>query len=195
MGERPLDPRSLANYILVVRRHFGFETTNLELQKIAYFCYAKYLVSYNTKLCEGFFEAWEHGPVHPMLYRDFKQFGAEPILKKAESVNLLTGEVVVVAPPSDTRRRTHIAETVLQLRGLTASQLRRKTHAPGGPWHSVWQSARVNLASQIIIPDNVIREAFNRHILVADQEEREETSYEDSPPEFHGSGKHFGPAD
>lgn len=188
MDDRPLDPRSLANYILAVRSHFGFETSNLELQKLAYFAYGKYLVTFREKLCEGYFEAWEHGPVHPLLYREFKRFGAAPIQGFAESVDIITGEVRRVDGPNDAKRRTHIAETVLQLRGLTAYQLRKKSHAPRGPWHQVWTSAKNNLASQVIIPDDVIREGFNRHILAADDVNRsQENPYEDQPPDFNRS--------
>ena len=196
MGERPLDPRSLSNYILVVRRHFGFSTSNLELQKLAYFAYGKYLVTYQEKLCEGFFEAWEHGPVHPLIYREFREFGAGPITKRAESVDLISGETRPISPPADSRRRTHIAETVLQLRGLTATQLRRKSHAEGGPWHLVWESAKVNLASQVIIPDTVIEQAFNRHIWLADiAQDKDEGHLEDHPPDFDGGSKYKRPSD
>jgi uncharacterized phage-associated protein len=185
MTDQPLDPRALANYILIVRTHFGYQTTNLELQKISYFAYAKYLQTYGEKLCEGYFEAWEHGPVHPLLYRTFKKFGANPITQRAEETNLITGEVRPVSPPSDPKKRTHIAETVLQLRNLSASQLRAKSHAPRGPWHMVWESAKNNLASQVIIPDNVIREGFGRHMLSSTDMEMsssEETNLEDHPP-------------
>ena len=179
----PLDPRSLANYILVVRKHFGYQTTNLELQKIAYFAYAKYLVSFGEKLCQGYFEAWDHGPVHPHIYREFKEFRAEPITRRAESVDIISGKKRVVPPPTDKIRRSHIAETVLQLRSLNASQLRKKSHAPGGPWHSVWTSAKINLASHVLIPDNVIKGGFNRHILLAHHDYfSEELDLEDHPP-------------
>lgn len=189
MTERPIDPRSLANYILSVRKHFGFETTNLELQKIAYFAYAKYIRTHGEKLCEGYFEAWEHGPVHPMLYRAFKSYGANPILERARETNLITGEERVVPLPEDTKKRTHIAETVLLLRGLTASQLREKSHARGGPWHSVWMSAKNNLASQVIIPDSVIREERGRNMLsVVDIDNTDlEDQFEDYPPDFNRS--------
>jgi uncharacterized phage-associated protein len=185
MGDRGLDPRSVANYIIVVRRHFGYETTNLELQKIAYFSHGKSLVQYDRKLIEGNFEAWEHGPVHPLIYREFKEFGAEPIRKRAYSTDLITGEHRLVPPPSDSVDKSNIVETVLQLRGLSAWQLREKSHAVGGPWHSVWASAKVNLASQIIIPDNVIVERYNRHILPVGASLEGDDSYEDHPPEFY----------
>jgi len=185
MGDRPQDPRSVANYVLSIRRHFNFETTNLELQKIVYFAHGKYLASYNQKLVEGYFEAWEHGPVHPMLYREYKDYGADPISHRAKSVDMITGDSRFVPNPTDSTVRTHIVETVLQLRGLTASQLREKSHAPGGPWHSVWQSAKVNLASQVIIPDNVIRERYNRHILPLGETNTKDVGLEDHPPNFN----------
>lgn len=185
MANALLDPRSLANYILVIRRHFGFSTTNLELQKLSYFAYGKFLVSYDQKLCEGFFEAWEHGPVHPMIYREFKRFGASPIEGRAESRDLLTGEKQAIPLPRDPKVRTHIAETVLQLRGLTASQLRQKSHVKGGPWDVVWQRTKTNLVSQVLIPDSVIREGFGRHIWVASSTlSEEDIPLEDHPPEF-----------
>lgn len=187
MGELPLDPRSLANYILSVRNHFGFETSNLELQKLAYFCYARFLISHSEKLCEGYFEAWEHGPVHPLIYREFKEFGSKKITKKAESRDIITGETKLVPPPKEPIVTTLVVETILQLRNLNASQLRKKSHARGGPWHSVWESAKINLASQAIIPDSVIREVYKRHILAFDQGFEEETIYEDSPPFRDGS--------
>lgn len=49
----------------------------------------------------------------------------------------------------------------------------------------VWESAKNNLASQVIIPDNVIREGFGRHMLSSTDMEMsssEETNLEDHPP-------------
>lgn len=195
MGERPLDPRSVANYVLAVRRHFGYQTTNLELQKIVYFAHGKFLVSQNRKLVEGYFEAWEHGPVHPLLYREFSRFGADAITEKAKSFDLVTGDSRFVRAPSGRLERSHIVEIVLQLKDLTASQLRNKSHAEGGPWHSVMLSAKVNLASQVIIPDNVIRERYNRHILPIGEINRKDNGIEDQPPERSRSSKHFGASD
>lgn len=187
MDERGLDARSVANYILVVRRHFGFDTTNLELQKLLFFCHAKFLTKYGRKLLDGNFEAWEHGPVHPIIYREFKEFGSSPIVRRAESMNLVTGEKRIVESPKDSFARTHITEVVLELRELSAWQLREKSHARGGPWHTVWESAKVNLASQVIIPDSVIRERYHRHILPVTATPNEFPDLEDQPPEFNRS--------
>lgn len=183
MGELPLDPRSVANYILLIRRHFGYETTQLELQKILYFCYGTFLTKFGTKLCDGYFEAWEHGPVHPLIYREFSDFRASPITRTAQSTDLISGDTKTVPIPKDREVRSSITEVVLQLRGLTASQLREKSHAPGAPWHSVVESAKKNLASRVRIPDSVIKGGFSRHILPLREESEVADDFEDYPPE------------
>lgn len=186
------DPRSVANYILVVRRHFDFATTQLELQKLLYFCHGAHLVRYDKPLVDGYFEAWEHGPVHPLIFREFNEFKAKPITRRSYSTNLVSGERSLIAPPSDQSVRTLIAETVLQLRHLSASQLRNKSHAPGGPWHSVVESAKINLASHVRIPDDVIRKLYHRHILPLGDLGDVDDAFEDKPPQPDGRDQHGG---
>lgn len=178
-----LDPRSVANYILTVRKHFGYDTTQLELQKLLYFCHGTHLVRYGEPLVQGYFEAWDHGPVHPLIYREFHSFGRESITKRSFATNLVTGEKRLISPPEEQKVKMLIVETILQLRQLTASQLRKKSHAAGGPWHSVKESAKTNLASRVRIPDDVIGRFFHRHILPMDSAEELADAFEDYPPE------------
>ena len=188
------DPRSIANYILTVRMHFGYVTTQLELQKLLYFCHGQFLSRFGAPLIDGYFEAWEHGPVHPLIYKEFREFGAQPITKRSIGTNLITGERRMVAAPKDKQIQILIAETVLQLRHLSASQLREKSHAPGGPWHSVWQTAKTNVASGVRIPDNVIMNLYHRHILPVELGDKETLDVQDYPPESDRGGEHFGAA-
>lgn len=165
MDDRGLDVRSVANYILAERERFELNTTQLELHKLLYFCHGSFMVKYGSRLVDGHFEAWDHGPVHPLIYREFKDFKAEPIRRKCIGTNLVTGDSVVIAQPKDPITKSHITEVVLQLRHLTASQLRRKSHAKGSPWHSTRESANINLASSPMIPDNLIKERHSRHFV------------------------------
>jgi len=185
MDKEPYDPRSIANYILMVRRHFGYQTTQLELQKILYFVYGTYLLKYKRKLVDGYFEAWDHGPVQPLIFREFTEFGKKPITRKAQATNLLTGEVRAVDAPRSPLVRSHIAEIVLQLRTLSASQLREKSHARGGPWSTVVEQGKINLASSLRIPDAVISDRFHRHILPVGEGSEEGFDVEDFPPELN----------
>jgi len=185
MSRKQYDPRSIANYILLVRRHFQFSTTHIELQKILYFCHGSFLVKNHESLVQGYFEAWPHGPVHPQIYSEFKKFGGNPISERARATDLLTGAISVVPGPREAHVRSHIVETVLQLRDLSAWQLRNKSHAIGGPWHSVTESAKINLAGALRIPDSVIRERFHRHILSIVAEDDWSEKLDEIPPEPH----------
>ena len=158
------DVRSVANHVLDERERFGLTTTHLSLQKLVYFCHGMHVVRFGTPLVDGYFEAWEHGPVHPFLYQVFKNCDAAPIMFRCEMEDMLTGTREIVPPPEQFETRNLVSEIVLQMRSLTASQLRAKSHAVGGPWHSIWSTAKKSLASSLRIPDHVIGESYFRHM-------------------------------
>lgn len=49
--------------------------TQKKLQKLCYYAQAWYYTLNNLRLCNANFEAWIHGPVSPVLYDRFKNFG------------------------------------------------------------------------------------------------------------------------
>ena len=49
--------------------------SNLKLQKILYFVQAFFLISTPEQCFKEKIEAWEFGPVVPVAYREYKQFG------------------------------------------------------------------------------------------------------------------------
>ncbi|MGH1558477.1 Panacea domain-containing protein [Caulobacter segnis] len=53
----------------------GVAITNLALQKLVYFAHGLMIVRHDRPLVDGYFEAWEYGPVHPLLYGSFKSAG------------------------------------------------------------------------------------------------------------------------
>ncbi|MDA1322534.1 MAG: DUF4065 domain-containing protein, partial [Proteobacteria bacterium] len=73
------DVREIANAVLDVAEANGFVLSNLPLNKIIYFAHAWYLAQYNEPLVDSAFEAWQHGPVHPQVYRQLRTFGDKPI--------------------------------------------------------------------------------------------------------------------
>lgn len=78
--------------------------TPKKLQKILYFAYSWYLALMNedrknldTKLFDGNFEAWIHGPVYPSIYQEYKSYRADLIPQKEYNlVNLTTDEEEVL---------------------------------------------------------------------------------------------------
>lgn len=191
MGEYGFDPRGVANLILRMRKRLGRKTTHLELQKLIYFSHGYFVSRFSRPLVQGYFEAWKDGPVHPYLYNVFKKHGRDPIDSLAEDLDLISGEVSVVQTPSDPLARRVVGSIVFQLQGLTAGQLRAKSHIERGPWHSVMVSAKINLASNLRIPDTVISTHYFRHLVseVGPLDPLEmQDDVEDHPPESYRSG-------
>lgn len=59
----------------------NWEVTNLQLQKMLYIAQVLYIGQSDTNhhLFRANFEAWDYGPVAPMVYHQFKIFGSKPI--------------------------------------------------------------------------------------------------------------------
>src|SRR6266478_1478173 len=108
MGE-PYDSRAIANLILDEGHRSECPITNLALQKLLYFAHGLFLIERKRPLVSGYFEAWKLGPVHPAAYQAFKSAGDKPITFRASRLNLLTGELSPIPPPSEPDVRQHIA--------------------------------------------------------------------------------------
>ncbi|WP_312258488.1 Panacea domain-containing protein [Romboutsia ilealis] len=48
--------------------------THKKLQKMCYYAYVWYYVLNNRPLFDNKFQAWEHGPVDPGLYKEYKKY-------------------------------------------------------------------------------------------------------------------------
>ena len=57
----------------------NWNTTNLKLQKMMYLIHMFYLGKNGNPLIEEEFEAWDYGPVVPILYHKVKTFSDRPI--------------------------------------------------------------------------------------------------------------------
>ena len=132
------DGRAVANFILDRCDARGRVVTPFALQKIIYFCHAWSLVTLKRPLIRHSFEAWEHGPVLPYLYRDFKEFENRPITKRAVGVDRATGEKR--PEPYDFSGETAIAlENAVDFYSrLSFSELYSRAHVQNGPWDRVW---------------------------------------------------------
>src|SRR5690606_31014859 len=84
------------------------------------------------------FEAWEHGPVLPYLYRDFKEFGDMPIAKRAVGIDKATGEKRP-EPYDFGVETTALLENAVEFYSrLSFSELYQRAHVSDGPWDRVW---------------------------------------------------------
>ena len=54
----------------------GWTLSQLEMQKILYLSHMLYYGAKGDPLIKGDFEAWDYGPVHPLLYHCLKYYGS-----------------------------------------------------------------------------------------------------------------------
>lgn len=62
-------------FLTIFDENTGELVSNLKLQKLLYYAQGFHLAMYNTPLFEDKIEAWAHGPVVPVVYRNCDQYG------------------------------------------------------------------------------------------------------------------------
>jgi uncharacterized phage-associated protein len=106
--------------------------TNLELQKLAYFCHGWHLALLDTPLVDEEFEAWRFGPVLPSIYHKFKVFASNPI---PVDHPLVTGEQPLDVNSSTSKVITRVLTVYGKASGFKLVDL---SHVEGGPWAKAW---------------------------------------------------------
>lgn len=82
--------KDVANYFLSkTREEIGDNITHLKLQKLVYYAQGFHLAVYGTPLFDEEIQAWDHGPVVPTLYREYKEYGSAPIPGTNEADSML----------------------------------------------------------------------------------------------------------
>lgn len=157
------DPRAIANLMLDEADRRGFKISNLALQKLLYFAHGIHLKKGKGPLVSGYFEAWQYGPVHPAVYRAFKQNGSEPIAVRAVKQDPLTGQTRDLPKPDDMAVVDLVSDVVRHFGSMSAGRLVDLSHAKDSPWSYVVDKARTDVAFGMRIPDNVILGRFQHH--------------------------------
>lgn len=157
------DGRAVANFILDFCAQRGRIVTNLTLQKAVYFCHVWQLVVMRRPLVKHSFEAWQHGPVLPYLYRDFKEYDSEqkPITTRAMQIDRVTGARVEVRYEFDEETTALQKKVVDFYSQLNGGNLVALSHVKGGPWYEVWNhQGGVNPGMKI--SDEAIAEYYSK---------------------------------
>lgn len=182
----PYEPRSVANLLLASAWQRNQSVTPLALQKLVYFSHGYYLARTKQPLLKGFFEAWQHGPVHPQLYHSFKLWGRNPITRLADRVDLVTGEVSEPERPKDRDVIDAIDRVLMEFNNFTPGQLVTLSHAVGAPWHRVVVAFEKIPGSGVRIPNEIIEKYFAYHKISSTMLQLSEEIDEDSPLERYG---------
>lgn len=114
----------IAHYFLCLPdENAGDLISNLKLQKLLYYAQGFNLALYSSRLFQEDIRAWEHGPVVPDAYHEFKEFGANAIpAPEAMDFNIFEPETV------------ELLDEVYAVYGqFSAWKLRNMTHGES-PW-------------------------------------------------------------
>ena len=143
----------VSRYFLFKAHENGSEMTNMKLQKLLYYSQVLYLPFFREPLFGDEIQAWEHGPVCPNVYHEYKSFGKSslPTVSIAE-VRGFDAETI------------DVLDKVWDIYGvLSAFQLKDMSHsekpwinargdlAPGEPSNSVVQVSDMESLGEDII--------------------------------------------
>lgn len=122
--------------------------TQIELQKLLYLAHMIHFGNHSKPLVWGDFEAWEFGPVHPVLYKVVRIYGSSTITRIGLNRHPLQ--------PGTERATLDVVYSKLGL--VSASKLIRITHWRGGAWAKNY----IPGATGVVIPEEDILEEFGK---------------------------------
>lgn len=153
------DGRGIANFVLDRADSHGLGLTNLHINKIIYFAHGRFLALQERPLIAQQFEAWEHGPVVQDLYHQFKKYGSDVILGRANRLNRQTAQYEI-APYKITSEDAEILAPLVEFyMRIPALVLSNWSHKKGSPWYRTWHyNDRSNPG--MVIPNELIAAWF-----------------------------------
>lgn len=154
-------PQDIANYFLDKAGEADMPMSAMKLQKLVYIAFGWYLALTGRRLFEEEIEAWQHGPVIPSLYHEFKCYRGNPIEGRATLYDYDTNDLHIPGVDEGDEDTLSILSRVWEIyHPFTGGALRNKTHQPGTPW----QQTYVEGCRSQTIPVNLIAEHFRDRI-------------------------------
>ena len=151
MREAALD---IAKYIVSKCSNEGNPITNMELQRILYFCQKYFLQVYERPMFDDEFEAWPFGPCVPSIHYFFGVFGANPIQCVYEGIEI--GKAKLPKIHRITREKRN--QNTWEIPGLKEYQ--------GDAWESAYKQGNHTLIpkewieNELMIPNQKQRNKF-----------------------------------
>lgn len=141
-----LSSKIVAGYIIHQSSSDDGEITHLTLQKLLYYCQGFHLAIHDTPLFKEAIEHWDHGPVVPVVYHEYKTCGKNPLSLSSENLDFSS-------IPKDSQE---VIDEVFEVYGqFSASKLRDMTHNES-PW--------VNTSDREEISHQSLKEYFKTRI-------------------------------
>lgn len=153
------DPRAIANAILDMADRLQLEVSNLSLNKLLFFAHSHWLANFKSRLCSLSFEAWQYGPVVPLIYHQFKRHGNSVITSRATKIDFETGDDITVGYEDIQLDFDYLESIVWEYGSYSPGKLVQISHIQGGAWDHVWNSSPEQKFG-MVIPDSLILKTF-----------------------------------
>lgn len=130
------DPRAIANYILQLSKGSGRKLTIMQLIKLVYLCDGWSMALLGRPMSKHNAQAWQFGPVYPVVYTAFKRFGPAPVTEPAAT----KATNIPYAEEFSSQEETLMKSVLDNYGKLSAFQLSNLTHQPGTPWSEAYEN-------------------------------------------------------
>ncbi len=118
-----------------VENESGDPVTPMQLEKLLYFAQGWHLAKFGTPLFEDDFEAWQYGPVIPEMYRKYRIYGRNGILREGAPC------AAERLSPEDYELLLDVAREYMR---YSASGLVQLSHEKGAPWDSTGSNGTIS---------------------------------------------------
>lgn len=170
----PFSADAIANYFLDCATASQQSLTHMHVQKLVYFSHGWHLALADLPLINENIEAWKYGPVVRSLFGEFREFGKEPITRKARELEMGRehGKVTIrfweptvddEQPGADFNKdltKAILAKTWEIYGKLTPIHLSNLTHQRGEPWQIVLETVKGEMPKGLHIPNQLIQDVF-----------------------------------
>lgn len=166
----PYSAIAVANYFIDKSK----KLTNMRLQKMVFFCHARWLKEQGRPLITEPVVAWPHGPVIPVLYDALKHYGSGPVTSRIGLArncedSLFGGwDILIPVIPEDATQVRELLDWFYNSTKDTETwRLRAFSHAEGGSWQRTLRERGIDpddeksldtIPRNLTILDDVIRE-------------------------------------
>ena len=133
-------PSHVANFFLAKAKEENVDITPMKLLKLVYIGYGWVAAVLDKELFSEPIEAWQHGPVIPSLYHEFKHYKKDPIKEKSGEFDLETGDFIEPSIPNSDSDTLMVLNKVWEsYQRFSAWTLREMTHQPDTPWSKAFK--------------------------------------------------------
>lgn len=164
----PYSSKAVANYFLDKSFEEDIALSPMKLQKLVYYAQGWHLGVTGKPLMNEQIECWKYGPVCTSLFHHFKDFGSDPITRRACYIKVAKvggkrgfKNVIPKLPTSIEGETFEVLDAVWNsYKRFSAVRLSNMTHAAGEPWAIVFNQYNGDPPRGTDIPMDLIRKHF-----------------------------------